>query len=83
MVQVVGETGVCCYIVVLRKHNTHVELPSTVVDLKSISGHTAQTSGVKKTKLMRCGQKRPFNYIKPFCYAYIIPSSHEATLNVS
>ena len=42
----------------------HMESPSTVVGWKSTSGHTVQKSGVKKTKLTRCGQKRLFNHLK-------------------
>ena len=59
--QIVGETGASCihycYRVVLRKHNTDMEIPSTVVGWKSTSRHTVQNSGVKKMKLKRCGQK--------------------------
>ena len=61
----VGVTGASCIqghavTVVLRKQYTHMEIPSTVVGWKSTSRHTVQKSGAKKTKLMRCGQKRLF-----------------------
>ena len=42
--------------VVLRKHGTHMGILSTVVGWKFTSRDTVQKSGVKKTKLTRCGQ---------------------------
>ena len=46
--------------VILRKHSTDKEMPSTVVGWKSTSRHTLQKSGVKKTKLTRCSKKITF-----------------------
>ena len=78
-IQKVGETGASsiqganCYRVILRKHSAQMDIPSTVVGWTSTSRHTVQTSGVKKTKLTRCGQKL-------FCFGYAhIISSQTAT----
>ena len=45
-------------------YSTHMDIPSTVVGWKSTSRHTVQISGVKKTKLTKCGQKLLINHLK-------------------
>ena len=62
----VGETGASCIQgqvvteVVYETTAHNVGIPSTIVGWKSTSRHIVQKSGVKKTKLTRCGQKRHF-----------------------
>ena len=60
----VGETGASCYRSVLLKHSIHLEIQSTVVGWKSTSRHTVKQSGVKTTKLTRCGQQILFNHVQ-------------------
>ena len=64
------------------ENSTDVEIPSTVVGWKSTNRHTVQKSGVKKTKLTRCGQQLLLIHLKPFGHAHKF-SSQAATFYVS
>ena len=77
----IWETGASCMQGTLLQSNFFYENIAhiwAVVGWKSASGHTGHNSGIKKTTVMRCIQKRLFNHLKRFllCPHNIISRNH-------